>query len=184
MESKNKPSSTQDHNCKASRRRAEPNRHHHKKKETFRLKIIKKTLAKNANIWVDYFMEQLSSCGKSGLFNLCQTLPQNHYNSLEPFMREVMIAWKKMRPWFKINVKNAEHILCQPLCYNVEITNNGKPILSQFFEKAGIINISDILDTNRNISCAKVLDKLQNNKVKHRRKIVKTVSFPQSGFIC
>lgn len=140
------------------------------KKETFRLKIIKKTLGNSTNIWVDYFREQLGSCGKSGIFNLCQTLPQNHYNSLEPFMREVMIAWKKVRPWFKVHVKNADHILQQPLCHNIEITSKGKPILSQFFEKAGVISISDIINTKRNISCDKVLTKLQNNKVKHKKK--------------
>lgn len=145
------------------------------KKETFSLKIIKKALSRNESIWVDYFTAALESCGKAGTYNLCQTFPQGHYSSLDPFMREVMAAWRKVRPRFKVQALRAEHVLKQPITHNIDISSNRKPVLSQFFEKTSINTISDILDTNKNISIAKVHAKFQQNQVKYRKYIVEAV---------
>lgn len=79
------------------------------KTETFRVKIIKKG-TNNKNVWVDYFLAALNFCSKTKMFNLCQTLAQSHYNNLDPFMREVMVAWSKVRPWFRIHAKTDERV--------------------------------------------------------------------------
>lgn len=139
------------------------------------MKTIKKTLNNNTSIWVDYFKEALTSCSKAGIFNLCQSFPQSYYNNLRPFFKEVMIAWKKVRPWLKVQVTNADHVLRQPIYYNADITNDGKPVHSVFFERANIHTIADILDDQENISTTKVLNKLQQNKAKFRTETVRTV---------
>lgn len=83
------------------------------KKYAFRLKIIKNLLSKDEYIWKNYIIALLDSCGRCGLYNLCQTLPQSHYSKLDPFMKEVMEAWERVRPLFKTDIKRAATALPQ-----------------------------------------------------------------------
>lgn len=144
------------------------------KMKAFRVKLIQKLLQTDNNaFWKDYVKDSLYSCGKAGLYNLCQTLPQRRYEHLDPFMREVMEAWGKVRPLFKVNIKSAGQILQQPLCHNAEISEKGRPLVSGALEKAKIDVIGDIMDDKGNMSLTTVINKLKLQNVRYRRQQIK-----------
>lgn len=79
-----------------------------------------------------------------------------------------MEAWGRVRPC-KVNVKSAGQTLQQPFCHNVEVSEQGRPLVSGALAKASINVIGDIIDNKGKMNLTTVLNKLKNHNIRYKK---------------
>lgn len=145
------------------------------KKLTLRIKIIKKYLeGSNDYAWKSYFNKSLVSRGDCKQYNLCQTLPRNHYSHLNPFEQEIFEAWSSACSALKLQIKNKAQLMQIPIFHNPDLTYSGRVLSCSSLIAGGINTISGILNEGK-ISKEKVFNRLKNKGIKIRRKVGETV---------
>ena len=67
---------------------------------------------------------------------------------LNPFWRDIFLNWSTISEGEEVN--GATHVKCQPIWSNPSITNNGKVVLNEKWQKKGYVFINDIMKRNGN----------------------------------
>ena len=119
------------------------------KRDTIRIKYIGKLFNINANMKLKtlmlYFLNHYESM-KLGLnvFNIdprCQSLKH-----VQPYYREMLVAWKRLSKGHFVEPLTREQILFQPIFHNPYICDaNDNTLFNRTFIDSGIIQISDLM---------------------------------------